>query len=182
MRTFAMAASLCEPSRPALTMEVGHRLPGRAPVGSPAGRGRHGPRRRGGIPPRPGVVRRCRDAPGGRPRRVPSLLELMDRTTVRAVEDFQRMGLDVDAAALLLARSDAGPVQGMAEVERIPHLRGRGGDVRRPVVRPRRSGAADGGPAPCLPGARAAGAGAARRRAVAIGRIPEGTGRASLTG
>ncbi len=36
----------------------------------------------------------------------PSLLELMDRTTLRAVEAFKPMGLDTDAAALLLAQSD----------------------------------------------------------------------------
>jgi glycolate oxidase len=36
----------------------------------------------------------------------PSLLELMDRTTLRAVEAFQPMGLNTDAAALLLAQSD----------------------------------------------------------------------------
>lgn len=38
---------------------------------------------------------------------VPSLLELLDRTTVRAVDDWRRMGLDREAAALLLAQSDA---------------------------------------------------------------------------
>jgi glycolate oxidase len=36
----------------------------------------------------------------------PSLLELMDRTTLRAVEAFAPMGLDTAAAALLLAQSD----------------------------------------------------------------------------
>ncbi len=36
----------------------------------------------------------------------PSLLELMDRTTLRAVESFQPMGLDTSAAALLIAQSD----------------------------------------------------------------------------
>ncbi|MCY1032283.1 FAD-binding protein [Corallococcus sp. BB11-1] len=46
----------------------------------------------------------------------PSLLELMDRTTVRAVEAWKPMGLDVEAAALLLARSDAGGAQGEEEV------------------------------------------------------------------
>ncbi|WP_426751533.1 FAD-binding oxidoreductase [Myxococcus sp. Y35] len=45
----------------------------------------------------------------------PSLLELMDRTTVRAVESHAAMGLDVEAAALLLARSDAGGQQGAEE-------------------------------------------------------------------
>ncbi len=39
-------------------------------------------------------------------RATPSLLELMDRTTVRAVEAFQPMGLDTSAAALLIAQSD----------------------------------------------------------------------------
>ncbi|RKH07776.1 FAD-binding protein [Corallococcus sp. CA053C] len=46
----------------------------------------------------------------------PSLLELMDRTTVRAVESWKPMGLDVQAAALLLARSDAGGAQGEEEL------------------------------------------------------------------
>jgi glycolate oxidase len=49
----------------------------------------------------------------------PSLLELMDRTTVRAVEAFKPMGLDVESAALLLARSDAGGEQGVAECTRM---------------------------------------------------------------
>ncbi|HVF74462.1 MAG TPA: FAD-linked oxidase C-terminal domain-containing protein [Acidimicrobiales bacterium] len=38
---------------------------------------------------------------------VPSMLEIMDRTTVRAVDDWKRMELDRDAAALVLAQSDA---------------------------------------------------------------------------
>jgi glycolate oxidase len=46
--------------------------------------------------------------------RQPSLLELMDRTTVRAVEEFQPMGLDGEAA-LLFAQSDA--VGGVADIE-----------------------------------------------------------------
>ncbi|MDY7226683.1 FAD-binding oxidoreductase [Hyalangium rubrum] len=49
----------------------------------------------------------------------PSLLELMDRATVRAVEAIRPMGLDMDAAALLLARSDAGGEQGVAECARM---------------------------------------------------------------
>ena len=36
----------------------------------------------------------------------PSLLELMDRVTVRAVEAWRPMGLDTDAAALVLVQSD----------------------------------------------------------------------------
>lgn len=36
----------------------------------------------------------------------PALLEIMDRATIGAVEDWQRMDLDTDAAALLLIQSD----------------------------------------------------------------------------
>ena len=49
----------------------------------------------------------------------PSLLELMDRATVRAVEAYRPMGLDAEAAALLLARSDTGGDQGVAECTRM---------------------------------------------------------------
>jgi glycolate oxidase len=45
----------------------------------------------------------------------PSLLELMDRTTINAVEDFQPTGLERDVAALVFARSDAGG--GKADVD-----------------------------------------------------------------
>ncbi|HYH34714.1 MAG TPA: FAD-linked oxidase C-terminal domain-containing protein [Nocardioides sp.] len=37
----------------------------------------------------------------------PSMLELMDQPSIRAVEQHQPMGLDVDAGALLVAQSDA---------------------------------------------------------------------------
>src|SRR5438270_6041446 len=37
----------------------------------------------------------------------PSMLELMDRTSINAVEDYVSMGLDRSAEALLIARSDA---------------------------------------------------------------------------
>ena len=37
----------------------------------------------------------------------PSMLELMDRTSINAVEDYTKMGLDRTAEALLIARSDA---------------------------------------------------------------------------
>ncbi|BEP15894.1 FAD-linked oxidase C-terminal domain-containing protein [Acidothermaceae bacterium B102] len=46
----------------------------------------------------------------------PSMLEFMDQTSVNAVEDILHMGLDRDARALLIARSDAG---GLAAVEEI---------------------------------------------------------------
>lgn len=45
----------------------------------------------------------CRITEGGH---VPSLLELMDRTTVQAVNAYARMGLPEDTAALLLAAFD----------------------------------------------------------------------------
>ncbi|MTV24202.1 FAD-binding protein [Nitriliruptoraceae bacterium ZYF776] len=51
-----------------------------------------------------------------------SLLEIVDRATVVAVDDWKRMDLDRDAAALLLAQSDAPePLRG-AEVARTAEL------------------------------------------------------------
>jgi glycolate oxidase len=47
----------------------------------------------------------------------PAALELMDRTTIGAVEDITRMGLDRGSAALLLGRSDAGGAQSAAELD-----------------------------------------------------------------
>jgi glycolate oxidase len=47
---------------------------------------------------------------------VPSMLELMDRTTIRVVDDALKMDLDRDAAALLLAQSDAGGDQAAEEI------------------------------------------------------------------
>jgi len=49
----------------------------------------------------------------------PAALELMDRTSVRAVEAQLRMGLDDTCGALLLGRSDAGGAQSGAEAARI---------------------------------------------------------------
>ena len=49
----------------------------------------------------------------------PSLLELMDRTTIGAVEAYRPMGLDVTAAALLLAQTDAPGSAGAGEAEQI---------------------------------------------------------------
>ena len=42
----------------------------------------------------------------------PSLLELMDRTSVRAVESWKSMGLDTDAAAIVIAQTDLPGVAG----------------------------------------------------------------------
>ena len=49
----------------------------------------------------------------------PSLLELMDATTIAAVEALEPMDLDPDAAAMLFARSDAGGAAGAAEIAAI---------------------------------------------------------------
>ena len=46
----------------------------------------------------------------------PVTLELMDRTTIRAVDDVHRLGLDRDAAAMLLVESDLPPGAAEAEV------------------------------------------------------------------
>jgi glycolate oxidase len=50
---------------------------------------------------------------------VPSMLELMDRTTIGVVDDMLKMDLDRDAAALLLAQSDAGGAQAADEIATI---------------------------------------------------------------
>jgi len=49
----------------------------------------------------------------------PATLELLDRATLQAVEDWKHMGLDADAAALLLARVDAPGSAGQAESDGI---------------------------------------------------------------
>ncbi len=57
----------------------------------------------------------------------PSLLEVMDATTIAAVERFEPMGLDGGTAALLFAASDAGGATGGAEAERMADLCERAG-------------------------------------------------------
>ncbi len=52
----------------------------------------------------------------------PSMLELMDRTTINAVEALQPMDLDLGAEAMLFARSDAGRVEGANEIAAIERL------------------------------------------------------------
>ncbi|EWT03006.1 FAD-linked oxidase [Intrasporangium oryzae NRRL B-24470] len=49
----------------------------------------------------------------------PSMLELMDQASINAVEDYQSMGLDRTAGAMLLAQSDA---PGGARAEEIAHM------------------------------------------------------------
>jgi glycolate oxidase len=53
---------------------------------------------------------------------VPSLLEIMDRTTIRAVNDYLRSELPADCAALVLAQSDSGGDAGRAEVAAMAAL------------------------------------------------------------
>ncbi len=50
---------------------------------------------------------------------VPVTLEFMDNFTIRAVEDFSRAGLPVDAAALLLIEVDGHPAQVEEEAARV---------------------------------------------------------------
>jgi glycolate oxidase len=53
---------------------------------------------------------------------VPVTLELMDNFTIRAVEDFSRAGLPVDAAALLLIEVDGHPVQVEEDAGKVESL------------------------------------------------------------
>ncbi len=53
---------------------------------------------------------------------VPSLLEIMDGTSIRAVDDWKRMDLPRDAGAMVLAQSDSGGAAGAAEISRIAEL------------------------------------------------------------
>ncbi|MGM7678545.1 FAD-binding oxidoreductase [Microbacterium sp. A94] len=49
----------------------------------------------------------------------PSMLELMDRISINAVEDETRMGLDREAAAMLIIQSDESPAAASEEVARV---------------------------------------------------------------
>src|SRR5690606_34292955 len=49
----------------------------------------------------------------------PSMLELMDSICINAAEDQLRMGLDRDAAAMLLVQSDEAPGHAAAEIAAI---------------------------------------------------------------
>jgi glycolate dehydrogenase FAD-linked subunit len=50
---------------------------------------------------------------------LPSLLEFMDRVTLRAVDDAFHMGISPDAEALILAQSDSGGDRGKTEIAEI---------------------------------------------------------------
>ncbi len=53
---------------------------------------------------------------------VPSMLEVMDRTCIRAVDDMVKADLDRDAQALLLAQSDSGGEAAIAEIAALTRL------------------------------------------------------------
>ncbi len=53
---------------------------------------------------------------------VPSMLEVMDRTCIRAVDDVMKADLDRDAAALVLAQSDSGGAAATAEIALLTRL------------------------------------------------------------
>ncbi|WP_208092490.1 FAD-binding oxidoreductase [Blastococcus xanthinilyticus] len=53
---------------------------------------------------------------------VPSLMEVMDNTCIRAVDDLLRADLDRSAHALLVAQSDAGGAAAAAEIEALAEL------------------------------------------------------------
>jgi glycolate oxidase len=59
----------------------------------------------------------------------PSMLELMDRTTIQAVETWRPMGLDTSAEALLIAQSDAPGDAGIAEADLLLELCERAGAI-----------------------------------------------------
>lgn len=54
-------------------------------------------------------------------RATPSLLEIMDRTTMQAVERWRPSGLPIEAGAVLLAQSDLPGIAGEEEADRILH-------------------------------------------------------------
>jgi glycolate oxidase len=51
-----------------------------------------------------------------------SLLEIMDRTTIRAVNKYKRMDLPDEAGAMLIAQSDAGGEAGTADIAAVAKL------------------------------------------------------------
>ncbi|MEE8415734.1 MAG: FAD-linked oxidase C-terminal domain-containing protein [Desulfobacterales bacterium] len=53
---------------------------------------------------------------------VPATLEFLDNFTIRAVEDFSRAGLPVEAAALLLIEVDGHPAQVQEEADKVEAL------------------------------------------------------------
>ena len=70
---------------------------------------------------------------------VPSMLEVMDGTCIRAVDDLMKADLDRDAAALLLAQSDSGGAVAAAEIAALTRLCEEAGatSCTPPTTRPR---------------------------------------------
>lgn len=60
---------------------------------------------------------------------VPSLLEFMDSTSVRAVNDAFGLGFEDEVGAVVLAQSDAGKAAGEAEIEEISKILGANGAI-----------------------------------------------------
>lgn len=58
---------------------------------------------------------------------VPATLEIMDNFTIRAVEDFSKAGLPIDAAALLLIEVDGHPAQVDEDAEKVESICRRNG-------------------------------------------------------
>lgn len=52
----------------------------------------------------------------------PSLFEMLDNRTIRLVEDWKQLGLDVNAGALLIAQTDRGGRAGQEEAELIEQI------------------------------------------------------------
>src|SRR5690606_3249186 len=52
----------------------------------------------------------------------PSMLEFMDRPTINAVEDLTKMGLDREAAAMLVIQSDEPAGHAGVEIETITRI------------------------------------------------------------
>ena len=58
---------------------------------------------------------------------IPAGLEMMDKATARAVEEFVHAGYDLDAAAILLCESDGTPEEVAEEIERMTKVLERAG-------------------------------------------------------
>ncbi|GAB3604557.1 FAD-binding oxidoreductase [Microbacterium aureliae] len=57
----------------------------------------------------------------------PSMLEFMDKASIKAVEDETRMGLDRDAEAMLIVQSDESPAAAAAEIAEVERICGDAG-------------------------------------------------------
>ena len=60
---------------------------------------------------------------------IPCTLEFLDRTTIRCVEDYARIGLPLDCEALLLMETDGHPVVVSEEAARMEEISRQGGAI-----------------------------------------------------